>query len=100
VRLFALFVEMGIKSIIFVIPTAFVARWSDMPPTCKSLAFVLFFGFWYEVVFGVREDSAKQGDPSAVDKRKAAEDVMTPAQVAAEARKLAREPGPDRSSSK
>ena len=83
-------VEMGIRSIIFGIPVAFVAQWCGMPPTWKSFAFVMFCCFWNDCVFGGKGDSAKQGDPSAAGNRKAAAIVMTPAQVAAEARKLAR----------
>jgi hypothetical protein len=92
---FALFsVDIGIRSIIFAIPTAFVAQWCDVPLTWKSSAFVLFCLFWNGCAFGGNEDSAKQGDPSAVGQRKAAANVMTPAEVAAEARKPTRGPRP------
>jgi hypothetical protein len=90
-------VEIGIRSIIFAVPVAFVAQWCGVPPTCKLMAFVMFCLFWHDCAFGGK-DSAKQDDRSAVRRRKAAAIVMTPAQVAAEARKLARgsQPGLDR----
>jgi hypothetical protein len=97
VRLFELLVEMGIRSIIFAIPTAFVAQWCDVPLTGKAFAFLLFCSCWHRVVFGDKEDSARRRDPSAIDKRKAVAVVMTPAQVAAEARKLVRASKPTRS---
>jgi hypothetical protein len=104
VRLFELLVGQmgtivgtGLRLIIFLIPTALVARWCDVPLTWKSVAFVVFWSVWHGCVFGEREASARQDDRSAVDNRKASAEVMTPAQVAAEARKLAGEPKPDRS---
>jgi hypothetical protein len=81
-------VEIGIRSIIFAIPVAFVAQWCGVPPSWKSFAFVMFCCFWNDCVFGGKGDSASQGDPSAAGNRKAAAIAMTPAQVAAEARKL------------
>jgi hypothetical protein len=100
VRLFALLgslalvgVEIGIRSIIFAIPVALVARWCDVQPTWKSMAFLMFFCFWYDCAFGGK-DSARQGNSSAAGNRKAAAIVMTPAQVAAEARKLGRRSTP------
>jgi hypothetical protein len=91
-------VEIGVRSIIFAIPAAFAAQWCGVPPTWKSLAFVMFCCLWNDCVFGGKRDSTKQGDPSAAGNRKVAATVMTPAQVAAEARKLARgsKPSPDR----
>jgi len=97
---FALFaVKTGIRSIIFAVPAAFVAQWCDVPPTWKSMAFMMFCVIWSDCVFDTKEDrssrSAKQGDPSAVKHQKAAAEVMTPAEVAAAARKLSREQKPD-----
>jgi hypothetical protein len=57
------------------------------------VAFVMFCFFWHSCAFGGKE-SAERGERSPVDHRKAAADVMTPAQVAAEARKLTRQPKP------
>lgn len=82
-------VETGIRSIIFVIPTAFVARWCDVPLTWKSAAFMLFCIFWSDCVSGGKKDLAT----SAVN-QKATADMMTPAEVAAEARSLGRGPKP------
>jgi hypothetical protein len=86
-------VEMGIRSIIFAIPVALVARGCDVAPTWKSMAFVMFCFFWYDCAFGGKA-SAERGDRSPVDHRKAAAGVMTPAEVAAEARKLTRQAKP------
>jgi len=94
-------VKMGIRSIIFAVPTAYVAQWCDVPPTWKSMAFMVFCIIWSDCVFDTKgsgsSPSAKQGDPS-VNRQKAAAVVLTPAEVAAEARKLSRErkPFPDR----
>jgi hypothetical protein len=53
----------------------------------------MFCIFWSECVFGSKEDrSAGESDPSALKHQKAAAVVMTPAEVAAEARKLSRAP--------
>jgi hypothetical protein len=93
---FALFaVTTAIRLIIFSVPTAYVAQWCDVQPTWKSMAFVMFCIFWSGCVFDTKSSrSARQGDPSAAGNRKAAADVLTPAQVAAEARKLTRQPKP------
>ena len=89
-------VKLAIKSIIFGVPTAFVAQWCDVQPSWKSIGFMMFCIIWSDCVFGSKEDtSARPGDPSAADNQKAAA-VLTPAQVAVEARKLSREPKPDR----
>ena len=89
VKLLALFLETAIRSIIFIVPTAFVAKWCDVPLTSKSALFMMFCIIWSDCVLGAREGSAKQGDPPAADKRKGTA-VLTPAEVAAEARKLTR----------
>jgi len=90
-------VNIAVRSIIFATPTAYVAQWCDVQPTWKSMAFVMFCVFWSECVFdtkgGASRQSAKQAGPS-VNQRKPAAAVMTPAEVAAEARKLWREPKP------
>jgi hypothetical protein len=85
VKLLAQFLETAIRSIIFILPTIFVAKWCDVPLTGKSALFMMFCIFWSDCVSG----SAKQGDPPAADKRKGTA-VLTPAEVAAEARKLTR----------
>jgi hypothetical protein len=89
-------VKLGIRSIIFGVPTAFVAQWCDVQPTWKSIAFMMFCIIWSDCVFGSKEEqsgqSAKQSDPSAASNQKAAAAVMTPAEVTAEARKLSRGP--------
>jgi hypothetical protein len=86
-------VKLGIKAIIFGVPTTFVAQWCDVPPTWKSIAFMMFCIIWSDCVFDTKgsesSQSAKQGDPS-VNRQKAAAVVLTPAEVAAEARKLSR----------
>ena len=91
-------VKLGIKSIIFGVPATFVAQWCDVQPTWKSIAFMMFCIIWSDCVFGSKEDrsgpSAGESDLSAAGNPKAAAVVLTPAQVAAEARKLSREPKP------
>jgi hypothetical protein len=85
VKLLALFVDTAIRSIIFIVPTAFVAKWCDVPLTSKSALFMMFCIFWSDCVSGAKERSAQQGDPPAAEKRKVTA-VLTPAEVAAEAR--------------
>jgi hypothetical protein len=93
-------VKTGIRSVIFGVPTAFVAQWCDVQPTWKSIAFMMFCIIWSDCVFGSKEDrsgpSAGENDPPTARHQKAAAVVLTPAEVAAEARKLSREPKPDR----
>jgi hypothetical protein len=89
VKLLALFVETAIRSIIFIVPTIFVAKWCDVPLTSKSAVFMMFCIVWSDCVLGAKEGSAKQDDPPAAEKRKVTA-VLTPAEVAAEARKLTR----------
>ena len=90
-------VKTGIRLVIFSVPTAYVAQWCDVQPTWKSMAFMMFCIMWSDCVFDTKgsrsSPSARQGDPS-VNHRKPAAAVMTPAEVAAEARKLSREPKP------
>jgi hypothetical protein len=81
-------VDTAIRSIIFIVPTALVAYWCDVQPTWKLFAFVAFCSFWSSVVFSAKEDSAKTDERPTVIARTA--EVMTPAQVAAEARKATR----------
>jgi hypothetical protein len=90
-------VKLAIKSIVFGVPATFVAQWCDVQPTWKSIAFMIFCIIWSDCVFGSKEDrsgsSAGPGDPSVNNQKKVAE-VMTPAEVAAAARKLSREQKP------
>jgi hypothetical protein len=59
------------------------------------MAFMTFCIIWSDCVFDTKGDrssrSAKAGDPSAASNQKAAAVVMTPAEVAAAARKLSHE---------
>jgi hypothetical protein len=96
VKFLKTFAEVVIRTIIFVVPTTYVAQWCDVPPTGKSAAFMVFFLLWYDIVSGPKRDAAEQDDPSSVKIRRAAANVMTPAEVAAEARKLGRQPKPSR----
>ena len=85
-------VTMAIRLIIFSVPVAYVAQWCDVQPSWKSAAFMMFCIIWSDCVFDRKSSpSAKPVDPS-VNRRKPAAAVMTPAEVAAEARKLSREP--------
>jgi hypothetical protein len=96
VRFFELSVEIVIRTIIFVVPISFVAQWCDLPPTWKSAAFLAFYLFWYDFACGTKAYPASRDDPSAQNNRKAAANAMTPAEVAAEARKLGRQQRPAR----
>jgi hypothetical protein len=96
VKFFEHAVEFVIRTIFFVVPTTFVAQWCDIQPTWKSTAFMVFCLFWYDIASGSKQDSTGQDDPSSVKMRRAAANVMTPAEVAAEARKLGRQPKPGR----
>jgi hypothetical protein len=91
-------VTTAIRLIIFSVPTAYVAQWCDVQPTWKSVAFMVFCIIWSDCVFDTKGDrsnrSAKADDPSAASNQKAAAVVMTPAEVAAAARKLSREQRP------
>jgi hypothetical protein len=86
------FVETAIRSIIFIIPVFFVAQWCDVAPTWKTAAFVMFCFIWNDITSGPKQESVASGD--GVARRKPAAAAMTPAQVAAEARKLMRESKP------
>jgi hypothetical protein len=89
-------VETAIKLFVFAIPVSHVAQWCDVPPTWKSVAFLAFGIVWFGCVLGGKKGSATADDSSAGgDHRKAAKDVMTPAQVAEAARQLSK-PKPER----
>jgi hypothetical protein len=96
VRFFELSVEIVIRTIICVVPIAFVAQWCGLPQTWKSAAFLAFYLFWYDFACSTKAYPASRDDPSAQNNRKTAARAMTPAEVAAAARKLGRQPGPAR----
>ena len=86
-------VKTGIRLVIFAVPTSYVAQWCDVQPTWKSVAFMTFCIIWSGCVFDTKEDrSAKADDLASAGHPKPAAVVMTPAEVAAEARKLSRAP--------
>jgi hypothetical protein len=90
-KTFMLFlVDMIIRSIIFAVPVAFVANWCGIEPTWKTVAFVAFCIIWSGCVD--RPSSSEPAEPSPADKRKTPAEVLTRAQVAAEARKLTQRP--------
>ena len=82
--------ETLIRLVIFAVPVGLVAQYCDVAPTWKTAAFVMFFSFWFDCVFGARGDRsfASRAEPDASRKRNASVPVLTPAQVAEEARKL------------
>jgi len=85
--------KLAVKSVIFGVPVAFVAQWCDMPPTWKSIAFMMFCIIWSDCVFdakGDRSSRSNEHDDRSGNRRKTVAEVLTPAQVAAEARKLSR----------
>jgi hypothetical protein len=87
-------VTTAIRLVIFSVPTAYVAQWCDVQPTWKAVAFMTFCVIWSDCVFDKKSGRpATQDDPS-LNRQKPAAAVMTPAEVAAEARKLSRQPKP------
>lgn len=93
------FWELAIRSLVFAVGATLMAWVCDIPPTGKSAAFMLFCAFWSGFVFDGWKRSAKNGfksglenESSAVASRKAATEVMTPAQVAEAAHKTTRKP--------
>jgi hypothetical protein len=88
VKLVARLIDLGVRGVIFIVPVTLVAYWFDVPPTWKLFAFVGFWSFWSSVVFGAKADSAKPDERPTVTARTV--EVMSPAQVAAEARKATR----------
>jgi hypothetical protein len=88
-------VKTGIRLLVFAVPTSYVAQWCDVQPTWKSTAFMTFCIIWSGCVFDTKEDrSAKANDPGSAGNQKAAAVVMTPAEVAAAARKMSRQQQP------
>lgn len=88
------FAKLAVKALIFAIPVAFLAAWCDVPTTWKSVGFVLFCMLWSDAIDAAADrhfPSSKLDDPVAASE-KAAPIVLTPAQVAFEARKLTRRP--------
>jgi hypothetical protein len=83
-------IETGIRAVLFAIPVAYVAQWCGVPPTWKSAAFVAFCIFWSSAVSGERPTSGERDNPPAPEKPERTVVLLTPAEVAAEARKLAR----------
>ena len=83
-------VETGIRAILFALPVALVAKWCGIPPSWESAAFMAFCIFWSGVLFDSRKDSATPDNPPAPEKPKRTVVLLTPAEVASEARKLAR----------
>jgi hypothetical protein len=93
VKSFALCVaETGLRGVVFIIPTGFVAYWCDIQPTWKSMAFMAFCIFWSGFAFDGAVDSFRRDDASAAKTKKKTTDPLTPAQVAAEAQKLTPRP--------
>ena len=90
-------VKTGIRLVIFAVPTSYVAQWCDVPPTWKSMVFMMFCVIWSDCVFDTKGSgrSTGQDDSSAVNNQKKVAAIMTPAEVAAAARKLSREQKPN-----
>jgi len=80
----------GIRALLFALPVAWVAKWCGVPPTWQSAAFMAFCIFWSGVVFDGKRDEDGRDTPPAPEKPKRTVVLLTPAEVAAEARKLAR----------
>ena len=80
----------AVKAAIFAVPVTFVGYLCGVDPTWKTVAFVMFCIIWNERVD--RISFATADDPAAVSDPKPAPVILTPAEVAAEARKLTPRP--------
>ena len=89
--------ETAIRLAIFTFPVSLVAKWCDVPPSWKSAVFMAFCIVWSGVVFGSKDDSARQDEPPPAEPPKRTVAQLTRAEVAFEARKLTREPPFDNS---
>jgi len=87
-KLLGRLVDLAIRAILFVVGVTIAAYWCDVQPTWKLFAFMGFWAFWSRTVFGAKGEWGKPEVQPAVIARKV--EVMTPAQVAAEARKTTR----------
>jgi hypothetical protein len=88
-------VDMALRSIAFGVPVAFVAHWCGVEPTWKTIALVAFCIIWADCVAPKRDQAsspAKPEEPSDNGNRRAAAAILTPAQVAYQARKLTPHP--------
>ena len=81
----------GIRALLFALPVAVVAKWCGVPPTWQSAAFMAFCTFWSGIVIDERKDADRHDNPSAPEKPKRTVALLTPAEVAIEARKLLRD---------
>ena len=79
--------DMAIRSVLFILPVTLVAYWCEVQPSWKLFAFACFWSFWSGVVFHEKEP-ARENDRQPAIERKV--ETLTPAQVAAEARKSTR----------
>ena len=91
--------ETAVRLVIFTFAVSAVAKWAEVPPTWKSAAFVAFCIFWSSVLFAAKDDSATQDDQPVAEKPRRTVALLTPAEIASEARKLTREPSFDNSNS-
>lgn len=87
-------VNMAVRSVIFAVPVAYVAQWCDVSPTWRSTAFMMFCIVWSDCVFDTKSGRSSPSGNPVINNRKPPAAVMTPAEVAAAARKLSREPKP------
>jgi hypothetical protein len=92
-------VETAIRLVIFTVPVALVATWCGVPPTWQSAAFIAFCIVWSGVVFAEKVEEANQTALPAAETPKRTVGLLTPADVAFEARKSTREPARDNSNS-
>ena len=83
--------KIAVKAVIFAIPVSLLAAWAEIPATWTSVAFVLFCMLWSDAIDAATDrhfPTPKPEDAAAAEPPKAAPAVLTPAQVAFEARKL------------
>jgi hypothetical protein len=82
--------DTAIRGVVFALPVAYVAKLCGVPPTWESAAFMAFCLFWYHAVSGERPTSGERGNPPAPEKPERTVVLLTPSEVAAEARRFAR----------
>jgi hypothetical protein len=84
-------VKIAVKAVIFAIPVAIFAAWAEIPATWTSVAFVLFCMLWSDAIDAAADrhfPSSSPDDPATAAAPKTVTAVLTPAEVAREARKL------------
>ena len=81
-------VKIAVKAVIFAIPVAIFAAWAEIPASWTSVAFVLFCMLWSDAIDAAADRHFPSSSPDDAATDAAPKAVLTPAEVAREARKL------------